>query len=309
MYDPPFWKTELEEKYSRWWIPSLPERCSVSFSSTTTESWFSHVQYKYPSGSNDKLLQRNPSTTKLTETERDKEDDNEGKKDALSGEKRKVLFASKKVVPADKVLRVVTMRFFPTKDQQRVLKKWLSAARHTYNWALSVLKDHFTRKLKIIKPSNRVSLKMHFVTCHKHRFPRRLRWMRKVPYSIREEATKELSLAYAAAFRRRENGSRGTFDDIKFRSIKNSKPATITIPTQNFSKKSGCRWDIFLEVCWYFPEGCWYLCNLSSTSAILRAKTLNVIHLPENVHVLGKRYTLLVEKLVHGIRLLERIQR
>ncbi|KAJ3293595.1 hypothetical protein HK104_004347 [Borealophlyctis nickersoniae] len=75
--------------------------------------------------------------------------------------------------------------------------------------------------------------------------PKRLRWLKQVPHAIREEATKELSLAYAAAFRRRADGSARVFDHIRFRSLKDRRPSSITIQSQNFSTGQGHRCDFY----------------------------------------------------------------
>ncbi|KAJ3294548.1 hypothetical protein HK104_003512, partial [Borealophlyctis nickersoniae] len=134
--------------------------------------------------------------------------------------KKGVLFKSTKQTPAGHVLRTYRLRFYPTPDQRRMLKEWFAGARSTYNWALSVLKNHYRRGLRLIDPSNRMALKTQFVTCHVSRIPKNRRWLKNVPYLIKEEATKELSMAYAAAFSRLADGSAKVFDHIKFRSAK-----------------------------------------------------------------------------------------
>ncbi|KAJ3267535.1 hypothetical protein HK104_005794, partial [Borealophlyctis nickersoniae] len=266
MHDPPFWEQALVPEYSRWWIPRNGTRGEAALHDIPTQSWFHHVQYGYASGG-PRLLTRIASTSDATvspDAPTDGTGANGRAKNKRGGRKRKqkpaespieqnaqpppkkgVLFKSTKQTPPGHVLRTYRLRFYPTPQQQAVLRTWFAGVRHTYNWALSVLKNHYNRGLRLINPANRVALKTAFVTCHISRVPRRLRWMKSIPYSVREEATKELSLAYAAAFRKLEDGSTNTFDNIKFRSAKNPHAASVTIPTANFSRRAGHRWDFY----------------------------------------------------------------
>ena len=71
--------------------------------------------------------------------------------------------------------------------------------------------------------------------------------MKAVPCSIREQAVFELAAAYKAAFVFFNSTLTNPFPDIKFRSKKVGEPS-ITIPTQNFSKQTGCRWDFYTSI-------------------------------------------------------------
>jgi len=110
---------------------------------------------------------------------------------------------------------------------------------------LGILKRHYLRGIRVIR-KDRIPLKTEFVTCSAERMPVRLRWMRDVPYDIREQATNELSLAYKSAFAFLETNPGTPFPDIKFRSKKYGEPA-ITIPTKAFSKQSGRRWEFYVS--------------------------------------------------------------
>ncbi len=256
MHDPPFWQDPLQPQYDKWWRPQdPPSHAVISQHLIKTNSWFHHVQYDYPSGSRDKTLRRTEShavggnapnqSSKNPHKRKAKDSAVKGKE--TSTKKRSVAFGSKKVVPLDCVIRNYKMRVYPTTAQKRVLRTWFTAVRHTYNWALGVLKKHYKRNLRVICPSNRMALKTQFVTCKANRMPKRLRWLRSVPYSVREESTKELSMAYSAAFARLRDGTSNQFDDIRFRSVKNQSPSAMTIPTANFSKISGKRWCFYVN--------------------------------------------------------------
>jgi putative transposase len=150
---------------------------------------------------------------------------------------------SQKVVPPGCVLRTRTLRFYPTSAQRRTLGIWFAAARHTYNWALGVLKRQHLRGKRVIS-LHKFSLKPTFVTCHESRVPRNLRWLKEAPCSVREQAVFELAGAYKAAFTLFESTLSGPFPDIKFRAKKGGEPA-ITIPSANFSKQPDRRWDFY----------------------------------------------------------------
>ena len=260
MHDPPFWQDIRAEEYARWWRPEDTLQPAPRYE-IPTGSWFHHVQYGYASGSSERRLKRKDiassqplgNVTKTNAKKRKRKIDGKKEKEGeQEKKKRTVAFGSKKIVPPNHVLRTFTMRIYPTASQKGVLKTWFAATRHTYNWALGVLKKHHQRGLRMISPSNRMALKTQFVTCHTDRVPRRLRWLKDIPYSIREESTKELSMAYAAAFKRWTDGMSSHFDDIKFRSVRSRAPQAITIPTQNFSKVEGQRWRFYVKS---LPDG------------------------------------------------------
>ncbi len=242
MHDPPFWEPSLVSQYAQFWLPNHQSEKLVGQVQQATDSCYHHIVYDYPCQSFNKLVCRkdrldtydNPIPTICKRKVSNKKPTSDG------SERKQPPCRSKKKVPDDHVIRTYKMRFFPTQYQKRILKNWMNGARHTYNWALSVCKRQNSRRRVggaegKIEPSNRIDLKKHFVTCKESRIPKKLRWLRTIPYSVKEQATFELSLAYASAYKHFAEGKE--FDYIKFRSKKRSNDS-ITIPKANFDKNN-----------------------------------------------------------------------
>lgn len=185
MHDPPFWNTSLVEKYSKFWLPNEP---CVTPLARTTKSCYTHVVYDYPRCSDYKPVTKNePESFTKTSTDNNKRKvaSEPTKLDSVKP-KRKRPCQSKKVIPDDHVLKTFRMRFFPTAFQERVLKTWMNGARHTYNWALSVLKKQYEKRNMRIMPSNRIQLKN--TSLHVTRVGCRRGCAGCVPYPIQSES-------------------------------------------------------------------------------------------------------------------------
>ncbi|KAI9099731.1 hypothetical protein DFS34DRAFT_502721 [Phlyctochytrium arcticum] len=242
---PPFWDDALRSEYDRWWRPEELSRQQLyprpinRYAFKGRKSWFHHQQYLYPAPAIEPRVR--PIVSGVPQPPPPKRQ----KKGNPPSSSRSSTGKSKKVTPADSVLRMRQLRFYPIAAQRTVLKTWFAADRHTYNWALGVLKRQFLRGRRVIS-LHKFSLKPTFVTCHPSRVPRSLRWMKETPTSVREQAVFELAAAYEAAFSTFHHTPRKPFPTIKFRS-KKAGEAAITIPTANFSKTTGRRWDFYIK--------------------------------------------------------------
>ena len=228
-----FWTPERAGEYSRWWKPvgNVP-----SFKETSENEWPTHVTYHYgdqPHMTSSVLPISNAPDPPPDPYPR-------AKKQKITREKG--MFSSKRVTPEDHLIVCRKVRAFPTSEQRKILQLWFDGARQSYNWALGVFVKQFRKSLP--QKANRIALKKRFVTCKESCIPMRKRWIRDVPYTIREGATHELSKAISDRFGDAKRTStpfrspkfRSKFDDVK----------SINIDTQNFCKKDGKRWQFYV---------------------------------------------------------------
>ena len=233
----PWWDLEKEQEYRQFWSPNqsvygVVPTIETKHENGKTGTWFHHRIYCYGFNVEQKLVSRIESEELLQV--------------ASTQPKKKGRGRSKLVIPQNSVLRYRKMRIRPTRKQQQCFKFWMAGARWTFNWALSVL----LRQYRIYKKTTPIcleALKQAFVTCPLESMPKKLRWLKDVPCSIREHAIMELIQAYDKAFENHRNT--GHFEPPIFRSKRHRKQESITIPTQNFSKRH--RWEFFVSS---FPD-------------------------------------------------------
>jgi transposase len=234
----PFWTPERTVEYSRWWKPVgdvVPNR------ETAAHQWPTHVTYHYghqPSASTSVHPISNAPDPPSEPYPR-------AKKQKITRDKG--MFTSKRVTPDDHLIVCRKVRAFPTSEQRKILQLWFDGARQSYNWALGV----FLKQLRKghAQKTSRIALKRRFVTCKESCMPKGKRWIRQVPYTIREGATYELSKAISDRFG--DAKRMGTpFRSPKFRS-KLDNVKSINIDTQNFCKKVGQRWRFYVTL---FPD-------------------------------------------------------
>lgn len=233
-----FWNNTKTEEYAKWWKPSGV----VPLLSKTDYNWPTHIVYDFP-----RDITKDPRVTQIQDApDPPPEPYPRAKKQKIT--RQKGMFGSKRITPDNHLLVCRKVRAFPTSAQRRVLQLWFDGARQTYNWSLGVFIRQRHRQQK--QNMNRIALKKRFVTCKESCVPKSKRWIREVPYTIREGATNELSKAISDRFgdsKRLDKPFtppkfRSKFDDIK----------SINIDTQNFCKKPGKRWQFYVTL---FP-GC-----------------------------------------------------
>ena len=207
-------------------IPAIPQE--------QYDSWFHLRRYLYLSEGETRTLCR---TAPLPEA-KVKE-----KKTPTGGGGRQL---SKRIVPDDHVQRTWKVRIFPTREQKPILKLWIKAARTTWNWAIGVSRRQFKKHGKtFVSTTNFVGLKKNFVTCNPARMPKRLRWLKDTPCSVREATIQEMAKAYEAEFKRYHES--GDFTAPAFRSAKRPE-ASITVPPQNWNKQPDRRWQCYVTM-------------------------------------------------------------
>jgi hypothetical protein len=224
-----FWKRDREAEYARWWKPS--ELVDEQVVGDRGYLWPTHITYSYPK------IERGQSVTPIPDAPDPPPEPHPRKK--LKVTREKATIRSNRVTPDNHVLRSRKIRAFPTTAQRKLLRTWFDAARHTYNWALSTFLKQENKRWK----GNRIDLKNRFVTCPESCMPKKRRWLRETPYTIREGATNELSKAISDRLgdARREHRQ---FRPPRFRSI-GDEFKSIVVDVQNFSKRKGRRWDFY----------------------------------------------------------------
>lgn len=232
-----FWKDSLKTEYERWWRPTgdVVPWTIIEHNS----DWPEHIEYFYP----------DPFTPNLkVEPIVDAPDPPPDPYEKQTKKRKRApqQFTNKKVVPPDHVLCSKKILLRPSSCQKKVLRTWFASARHTFNWALGVLKKNNITKYADTK---RMDLKTRFVTCNDTRVPKRIRWIRKVPYTINEAATARL----AKAFSDRRGDSKDLKKPFRFPNFitKGKTETTINIDKQNFSRKEGDKWKFFVKT---FPD-------------------------------------------------------
>ncbi len=229
----PFWKTEHELEYSRWWKPIGNVE---PLNKTTDHGWPTHVTYQY--SEHPDIHQRVFPITNAPDPP--PEPYPKAKKQKITRDKG--MFKSKRVTPEEHVIVCRKVRAFPTSEQRKTLQLWFDGARQTYNWALGIFLRHYHKKHQ--QKTNRIAFKNRFVTCKESCIPKKKRWMRKVPYTIREGATHELSKAISDRIGDAKRLSQ-PFRGPKFRS-KYDDVKSINIDTQNFCKHKDKRWQFYV---------------------------------------------------------------
>jgi len=233
-----FWNSAKTEEYAKWWKPSG----AVPLLPRTEYKWPTHTVYDFPRDS-----KKDPRVVQIQDApDPPPEPYPRAKKQKIT--RAKGMFGSKRVTPDDHLLVCRKVRAFPTSAQRKVLQLWFDGARQTYNWALGIFLRQHRRAQK--QKTNRIALKKRFVTCKMSCMPRNKRWIREVPYTIREGATNELSKAISDRFGDAKRLEK-PFKPPKFRS-KFDNVKSINIDTQNFNKKQGKRWQFYITL---FP-GC-----------------------------------------------------
>lgn len=232
-----FWKENLSPEYQRWWMPKglpPPKIQQEKFSFPT------HITYNYQE-------QSSTSTQRCYPIENCPDPPHDpyhvNKKKRKRSEK---LGKSKKSIPENHILCSKKILLRPNKEQKKVFKTWFSASRHVFNWALGVCKRnrYYDKNM-----TNRFQLKNMFVTCKTSRIPKKLGWLRDVPYTIKESATCRLAKSFSD---RRDDAKnlQKPFSYPKFM-CKGKSETTVTIDTQNFSKKKGDKWKFYITS---FPQ-------------------------------------------------------
>jgi hypothetical protein len=131
---------------------------------------------------------------------------------------------------SNKVMGVHKIRVFPTKDQDRKLKKWLGAARWTYNQCVASMKNKdckMNEKALRSRHINKAALSEH-------------KWATEVPYDIRDEGMRDFVKALKAT-RAKKDVKHFSF---KFRSRKD-KTQSITVLKKHWNLKTGFYADLF----------------------------------------------------------------
>ena len=227
-----FWKNSIKSEYDRWWKPSghvQPNIIDESF------QWPDHISYAYSN-----LITPNLYVTPIVNAP-DPPSDPYVKK-FKKRKRSSQMFTSKQVTPDNHILCSRKILLRPSNEQKKILRTWFASARHTYNWALGVLKRN---NIKDSKKTSRMSIKKMFVTCNETRIPKKIRWIKNNPYTINESATAKL----AKSFSDRRGDSKDFNREFRFPKFltKGKTETTITIDKQNFSKKKGEKWKFYVS--------------------------------------------------------------
>lgn len=234
-----FWKNSLKSEYDRWWKPTgniRPNLVEESF------KWPEHISYPYPN-----FVTPNLYVTPVANAP-DPPSDPYIKK-SKNKKRSSQMFTSKQKVPDNHILCSRKILLRPTIEQKKILRTWFASARHTYNWALGVLKRN---NIKDFQSTNRMSIKTKFVTCKETRIPKKLRWIKKIPYTVNESSTAKL----AKSFSDRRDDSKDSNLPFRFPKFlaKGKTETTITIDKQNFSKKEDEKWRFYVSIFPYKDE-------------------------------------------------------
>lgn len=223
----PFWKESNVEKYEQLsWLPKIDWQGLVSNSSngyavnTEQLSWFSITTIQHLPKTSEKTCCPSYKFTVVGGTE---EEDTK------------------------KVVKSVKIRICPTKEQKRMLNKWASHHRYTYNKTLNSLNKkqatHRTWK----------SLRNRFVTAKsrknvKNNFLSNKQWLLQTPKSVRESAVKEARKNLSTCMKQRKNNTINKFF-LRYKSRKHEKSHgwTFGIEKNNVLKEGNHLW-IFKKI-------------------------------------------------------------
>ena len=188
----PFWKPRTTEESKKWWIP--------------TRSNSSHVSPALWNGRKQNIdAKKSWFTFKMTQTNHPVVTDNT------------VAQLSCNKVEETKGWKVWKVRLLPNTQQDQILKKWMGAARWTYNQGVAFLlqnaKSRFWHSAKLLK-----HFREQFINKES---PLVLQnpWVLEIPYDVRDEAARDLTKAVSSTLQLLKSGHIKHFK-MQFRSKK-----------------------------------------------------------------------------------------
>eukprot|EP01116_Phalansterium_solitarium_P012437 TRINITY_DN286_c0_g3_i2.p1 TRINITY_DN286_c0_g3~~TRINITY_DN286_c0_g3_i2.p1 ORF type:complete len:472 (+),score=37.26 TRINITY_DN286_c0_g3_i2:976-2391(+) len=197
----PFWNETTELESSKLWLPHAPDRTPVGKTSAlhrTSQGSWSTIRSWAPKKA---VASTNPVWQMIADH-------------AAEPPRQKAKIKEESV-------KTKKLRLFPDGKATRTLKKWMGAARFTYNRCLEAVKNGAKRSMKALRSAciNKEILQ---------REPR-LAWLMETPYDIRDEAMRDLLKAYKAAQQHKHY-------KMKFRSRK-APQQTICIPHKHWGQR------------------------------------------------------------------------
>ena len=124
----------------------------------------------------------------------------------------------------EKILKVLKIQMFLTKDEKEILKNWMGACRWTYNMCL----DGINKNLVEMKPT---PLRQYCVNKDSELFKKN-EWLGEIPADVRGDAMRDLLAAYKSCFAKKE------MFKMRFKS-KKSKKDSICIEKKHWERKTG----------------------------------------------------------------------
>ena len=192
-----FWTQSKKKEYEQLsWLPKIEWQGLASISSngyaTNTEqkSWFSITKINHQQKNLEKTCSPSFKFTVVGGTEKDD----------------------------TKITKSLKLRFFPTKEQKKILNRWSGSSRFTYNKTIACLNNPKNNCLNWMKLRNR------FVTSKTRRgtintFFNNKQWLLETPKSIRLSSVKEATKNLKACFTNLKNKNINSFN-LQFKSKK-----------------------------------------------------------------------------------------
>lgn len=155
----PFWNEQCEEINSRLWLPTETDSVGLDLNSSSkssnflgAKSWFSKKVIFHPNKNLPQTFSASFTSSAVGST-------------------------------ALEVTKVKSVRLYPTKEQREVLRQWFGVSRYSYNYCMSLMRDHEGEK----KPS------WMDVKLDVKNFPE---WAKSTPFQVKGIAIKEAHKAF-----------------------------------------------------------------------------------------------------------------
>ena len=222
----PFWKTSLEETYRTLWLPI--ETDLLGLDSTCSNTYLQSLEC--PLKSCRMMISKNLSQT-LPKTSF-----------------QSLRFSQPDIMDQGNIHFSRKIRFYPNKEQRKLLNQCIGGARYFYNKTIRILKEKGVDgllKRQVLRP-----LVMRNDKDVPEGDPEE--WQKKIPYDTRQEAINDVISAYKSCLTKMKRGQIKHFD-VQFKSKKRSSqesfrvnkntldPQTLSFFKQRLNKKSKIR--------------------------------------------------------------------
>lgn len=210
-------------------------------------SWFStHLQLiktteqELPNSQKTSYLSQISSLPEITESDQLNLENSEKKKNLKIKRKFKKNLKKQRNLAKEKTdeLSAKALRIYPTDLQKTIINQWLGSYRFLYNKILDYIKKQFLITKDISKVLDQKNLRRLFINdSNYNKEDSSDKWLKTIPYDIRDEALSDLLKNYKSNFEKRKKSKIKKNFNLKFKS-KKSDTESINILSKHWNTKN-----------------------------------------------------------------------